>query len=56
MWNALSLRDGEIEPSSNIYDFVEADDNIATSGEPTLPKIARYVAEFDPDEQSSDDE
>ena len=52
----MSLREGEVEPGSNIFDFVEADDDIVTSDEPTLPEIARYVAEFDPEEQSFDDE
>jgi hypothetical protein len=56
LWNALSLREGEVESGSTIGDFVEADDDIVTSDAPTLPEIARYVAEFDPEEQSSDDE
>lgn len=45
LWDALALREGEIETGSNIFDFVEADNDLATSEEPTIADIVRNAIE-----------
>lgn len=54
LWQTLELRDGEIEEGSNIYDYFEADQVLATYEEPTIADFARTSGEYS-DEESDEE-
>ena len=45
LWENLALYNGEIDLNASIFDFVENDDDLATSKEPTIAEIAHLATE-----------
>ena len=45
LWENLALYNGEIDLNASIFDFVENDDDLATSKEPTMAEIAHLATE-----------
>jgi hypothetical protein len=65
LWDALQLRDGAIEDDTTIFDFIEIDEDLAISENPSLDEFARRAidnqraaedVEFDGNEESLSDE
>ena len=45
LWHQLEIREGQIDEGASIFDYIEVDEDVATSVESTLEEIVQRVAE-----------